>query len=217
MSATDQNSISLNYGFGGYGVGTFGNQPLVKLPIGYYLNLITSEYRQSPNFMAWLQAALQPIDDLTTCLAQIPAAFDLDYAVGAQLDICGQIVGTSRTVPFQPSNGVSPVLDDSTYRILLKAKIAQNHWDGRINSLYGIWQTLFPGGGSIVIEDTQSMAATVIISGSFSSIVIDLITNGMICPRPEGVLYNFVYSTTPVLGFDLNNTYVAGFDQGKFS
>lgn len=167
--------------------------------------------------MAWLQAALQPIDDLTTCLAQFPTAFDLDYATGPQLDILGQIIGVARTVPFQPSNGVSPILDDATYRVLLQAKVAQNHWDGKINSLYPIWKKLFPGGGSLIVQDAQDMTATVIISGAFSSILVDLITHGMIVPRPEGVLLTYVYSETPVLGFDLNNQYVAGFDAGKWS
>lgn len=211
------NSVADNFGYGGYGEGRFGSQPLVKLPIGYYLNLITSEYRQSPNFMAWLQAALQPIDDLTTCLAQVPPSFDIDNALGPQLDILGQIAGAARAVSFQPSNGVSPILDDATYRILLKAKIAHNHWDGRINSLYPIWRNLFPGGGSIIVQDAQNMTATVIISGTFSSILVDLITHGLIVPRPEGVLFNYVLSQTPVLGFDLSNTYVAGFDLGKWS
>jgi hypothetical protein len=61
------------------------------------------------------------------------------------------------------------------------------------------------------------MTATVIVSGSFTSIILDLITNGYIVPRPEGVLYNYVISTLPIFGADLNNAYVAGADLGHAS
>ena len=202
------------YGYGRYGIADTG--PIYKEPLGYYLNLITSQYLTSPKFMAWLAAALQPIDDLTNCVAFLTSYFDLSYAVGVQLDVIGQLVGQPRTVGFQPSNGVSPILDDTTYRLLLQARIAQNAWVGTIESLYPLWNTLFPS-GRLVINDNQNMTATIILSGSFTSIILDLITNGYIVPRPEGVLYNYVISTLPVFGADLNNAYVAGADLGHAS
>jgi len=59
------------------------------------------------------------------------------------------------------------------------------------------------------------MTADISVSGSFSSIVKDLINNGMIIPRPEGVLFN-IGITLPILGFDRNDAYVSGFDTGHF-
>lgn len=207
------------YGQSGYGSGKYGiadNGPIGKLFLNYYLNLFTSQYKLSANFMAWAQKAWQPIDDLTSCLVFISNNYDLTYAVGNQLDVCGQLIGQSRTVGFQPSNNVSPILDDATYRILLLARIAQNTWDGKIGSLYGIWKTLFPS-GNLIINDNQNMTATIIISGTFSSIFLDLIENGYIVPRPEGVEYTYVTSTLPIFGADLNNAYVAGADLGHAS
>lgn len=208
--------MSSGFGFGGYGLGPYGNQPIVSLPTGYYLSLLTSQYQSSPNLRAWLQATLGILDDMSRCLESFITSFDLDYAVGAQLDTLGVIIGQSRTVGFQPSNGVSPILDDTTYRLLLKACIAQNQWTGTIDSLQSIWQQLFPG-GRIIIADAQNMTATIIVTGSFTSILIDLITNGYIVPRPEGVLYQFDFGTLPAFGFDLNNAYVAGFDLGHWT
>jgi hypothetical protein len=72
-------------------------------------------------------------------------------------------------------------------------------------------------GGHITISDAQNMTATVLLSGTFSSIIQDLITNGYIVPRPEGVLYSYTFSQLPILGFDFNNSYVAGFDLGHFA
>ncbi len=189
--------------------------PIVSLPPTYYRGLLTSEYRASTKFNAWMQAVLLIANDITACLASITDAFDLDNAVGVQLDILGQIAGSSRMVDFQPSNGISPVLDDGTYRILIKATIANNQWDGRIGSLYPIWQELFPS-GSITIIDNQNMSAEVVLTGSFTSILQDLISHGLIVPRPEAVQYTYVFGSLPFLGFDRDDAFVSGFDAGHF-
>ena len=186
------------------------------LPVGYYQNLLTSEYRGAVNFNAWLLGVLSIADDISNCLQSITTAFDISYAVGVQLDILGQLIGVSRRVGFQPSGGVSPILTDSVYRILLQATIANNQWNGTIGILYPLWQTLFPG-GRITVIDSQNMTATIVMTGSFSSIIQDLITNGLIVPRPQAVQYNYVFGNLPMFGFDRNDTYVAGFDTGKFA
>lgn len=207
------------YGVRGYGVSGFGfggNLPFSNPSIGYYLSLLTHQYQNSPNLIAWLSACLQPFIDVGVLAGQMVNAFDLNAAIGPQLDVIGQIVGANRTVGFQPSGGVNPRLNDPTYRILLAAKIAQNQWNGQIDSLYTLWPTLFPG-GTITFIDNQDMTATIILSGSFTSIDQDLIVNGYIIPRPEGVLYNYTFSMLPILGFDQNNTFVAGFDLGHFA
>ncbi|MDQ2804788.1 MAG: DUF2612 domain-containing protein, partial [Pseudomonadota bacterium] len=152
-----------------------------SLPASYYLALPTSEYRQSANFLAWLAVPIGRLADASACLDSFPAGLDLATAVGAQLDLLGQLVGQARTVGFQPTNGVSPVLDDATYRLLLMARVAQNEWNGTIDGLQGVWQTLFPG-GRIVIVDAQNMSATIVLSGAFSSIIQDLVSNGYIVP-----------------------------------
>lgn len=199
-----------------YGSGAYGSQPIEALPLGYYMSLVTSEYRNSPKFLAFLQMLLKKFDDISQCQIAMDMAFDVDNAIGVQLDAVGAVVGANRTVGFQPSGGVSPVLDDATYRIYIKARAAQDTWDGRIDSLQGIWETLFPA-GTITIGDNQNMTATIFLTGTFTSIEKDLIVNGYIVPRPQGVLYQFIFSAFPVFGFDLNNTWVAGFDIGHFA
>ncbi len=206
-------SYPTGYGVGGYGVGgSIGGVP----PRSYYLSLITSQYQLSPNFLLWLGAVLQVNADLATAISEmITPAFDLAWAVGAQLDILGQWVGVVRTVPFQPSGGVSPILDDPTYRILIIAKIGQNQWDGKIASLYPLWQALFPGGTIEIFDQAAGvMTADLILAGQFTSIIQDLIVNGMIVPRPEGVLYNYIFATLPIFGCDENNSFIAGADLG---
>jgi hypothetical protein len=203
------------YGTQGYGTGGYGNEPIENLPLGYYLSLFTSQYANSVKFTALAQVLLKKFDDVSQVMVQLDTALDLDAAVGAQLDMLGAVVGAARTVNFQPRFGVSPVLDDATYRIFIKARIAANQWDGTLPSLYPIWQTLFPG-GSIIIIDNQNMTANLTLKGAFTSLTQDLITNGLIVPRPEGVQYNFLFGTLPFFGFGSSPGFIAGFDTGHF-
>ncbi len=219
------------YGTSGYGAGGYGNEPIVTLPIGYYLARLTHYWAapSSPKMNALLYVLAKKFDDVSQCLVQMDTAFDLDSAVGVQLDMLGTVAGAGRTLPFQPSYGISPVLDDATYRVYIKAKIAQNQWDGTVDSLYAIWAKLFPT-VRITIADNQNMSATLFIGGLPSSLLIDMVAGyavagatsgvvrgGLIVPRPEGVQYNFDLGTLPAFGFDLNNSYVAGWDVGHWS
>jgi hypothetical protein len=204
---------SLGYGQGGYGEGPYGGGSYYNPSLQYYLNLFTSQYQNSAKYLRWTQLAWQPISDLVLCLTLMSTNFNLIEAVGNQLDILGEVIGISRTLPFQPSGGRSPVLDDYTYRLLLNATILKNKWDGKLVSIYNIWSNLFPS-GRIIINDNQNMTATIIISGSFDSLIVDLIENGFIVPRPEGVQYTYTLATLPIFGADLNNSYIAGADLG---
>ena len=181
-------------------------------PIDYYVARLTSQYQQSTKARAWLTAALQLLDDITTCLYSFFFNFDLATAVGAQLDIIGTIVGVGRVLNFQPTTG-SPVLDDATYRLLLQAQIGRNTWNGTIDGLQQLWLQLFPG-GVLAVQDNQDMSFNVILTGSFTSIIQDMITHDLIVPRPEGVLINYIFTTLPIFGADLDNSYIAGADLG---
>jgi len=183
----------------------------------YYLDLVTSEYKNSPKFTAWLTGFIQHITDSTEILNNMDTFFSIDTAIGAQLDILGVIIGVNRLVTFQPSNGISPILDDDTYRILLKSTILKNQWDGLNSSVLSIWNILFSD-TSIVIKDNQNMTENIFISGNPSSIVRDLIVNGYIVPKPQGVrIYYYYTNHTPFFGFDLSNNYVSGFDTGYWA
>jgi Protein of unknown function (DUF2612) len=208
----------LTIGYGDDYGDDYGNPTPSNVPDpSYYSDLITSQYQNSPKLMAWMGELLQKVEDVTVLLQAMDYYFDIDNATGAQLDIVGQIVfgnKNARTVNFQPSGGVSPVLDDSTFRLLLKAKIIQNHWDGRTQSLYDAWQSLFPG-GTIIINDSQDMTCVITMAGTFSSIIQDLINNGYIVPRPQGVLYTYGFATLPFFGCDREDAFIAGCDVGN--
>jgi hypothetical protein len=182
-------------------------------PINTYLALPTAQWRTAANFNEWLTANLQLFQDVNACASLLPSAFDISIAFGVQLDVLGVILGQSRQVAFQPTGGANPILDDDTYRLLLQARIQQNHWNGQIDSLIAIWQSLFSG-GTLIVNDGQDMTVTISLAGAFSSMIEDLLLQGYILPRPQGVRYIYNLATLPVFGLDRSDAYVAGLDLG---
>jgi len=70
-----------------------------------YLALITSEHNQKPNFVAVVSAFVQGFADETATISSIIGLYDLDTAVGSQLDTIGLWVGQSRDL-LEPISGV---------------------------------------------------------------------------------------------------------------
>lgn len=209
-----------------------------------YSSLITSEHRK-PKFQATVQALSQSFNDLLAMLGAMPTAFDLDAAVGVQLDAVGKWVGITRNVavpitgvyfsldedglgfdvgvwqgPYDPDAGLTS-LDDPTYRLLIKAKIAANHWDGTLDGSAQILRGIFGDTTSIFIVDNGDMSIDVGVSGAIPSLVfLSLLLGGYIPIKPEGVrINNYVVTTeygSPVFGFDTDSPYVGGFDVGAW-
>ncbi|NOU95580.1 DUF2612 domain-containing protein [Paenibacillus sp. LMG 31456] len=173
------------------------------MSIDDYLGLITSQHKVQPKFKAWLSSALSIVNDNFAMTVGIPSSFDIDTAVGNQLDVLGIIVGRNRTLNFQPAGGSSPVLDDENYRLALKAKIAQNQWDGTIPQVYEIWNSLFPDVNLIVI-DNQDMTMSALVDGQLDPIATELVAARYIIPKPAGVEVTIIdvsnVFSTPYLG-----------------
>ncbi|MGA4275565.1 DUF2612 domain-containing protein (plasmid) [Ralstonia syzygii subsp. celebesensis] len=210
-----------------------------------YTSLITSEHASKPKFSAMMVAVAQCFADQINVMQSIPAAFDLDTAVGVQLDAVGLWAGIKRQVktplnvyfsldtaglgfdqgnwqgPFDPSTGLTS-LDNETFRTLIRAKIAANSWDGTIPGAAAAYANLFAGSSSyIFIQDNQDMTMTVGVSGAIPSALLRALFSGGYLPlKPEGVHANYVVpsvNNTSLFGFDVQNQYVAGFDTGSWA
>jgi RNAse (barnase) inhibitor barstar len=211
-----------------------------------YTGLLTSEHVSKPKFAAMVAAVAQCFADQINVMQSIPAAFDLDTAVGVQLDAVGLWAGITRQLklplnvyfsldtvnlgfdqgswqgPFDPSSGLVS-LDDATFRTLIRAKIAANSWDGTVPGAAAAYANLFAGSGSnIFIQDNQDMTMTVGVSGAIPSAVLRaLISGGYLHLKPEGVRVNYYYvssvNNTPLFGFDVQNQYVSGLDTGSWA
>lgn len=60
------------------------------------IDRIRTQYRESPNLLAYFRHVLGQIAEAQTAVCRIPAAFDLDTAVGDQLTILGKDLGFPR-------------------------------------------------------------------------------------------------------------------------
>lgn len=68
--------------------------------IEYYQNLLIKQYWEKPNAFAEAGVIASGYGKVYDLLTDIVDGFDLDNAVGNQLDIIGRIVGAPRIVPF---------------------------------------------------------------------------------------------------------------------
>ncbi len=160
-----------------------------------YLGLVTSEHSNKPNFMGWLTANLQMVEDNTIAAASMIGAFDVNTAIGNQLDVVGLIVGQPRNIGV-PITGASSVLDDDHYRLVLKARTARNNWDGTIPSIYEIWNNAFPV-EPLQLIDNQDMTMQAIITNLTDIVSQELVTAGFVIPQPIGVGLSII-SVTPI-------------------
>lgn len=219
-----------------------------------YTDLITNYHRGKPLFVEHLDLSTRSLTDTSVAIRGLVSAFDIDEAVGVQLDALGEWIGRSRIVsqpisgvyfsldtaglgwdqgvwqgPYDPDAGYTSLSDD-TYRIILKAKIAINNWDGTNDSLPQILDTALEGSGlSMQIVDNQDMTIGVWVfpDTDISNVSLELITairQGYLTVKAAGVYAGSI--TTPVIitpsagnkffGFDLENQYIAGFDDGAW-
>lgn len=185
------------------------------MEVSEYLELITTQYQNSPKFKRWMEVLLSPLVDCQNLAMNLYQYFDIDTAVGKQLDILGEIVGVKRLLPFQPSEN-NPLLDDENYRFLLKAQISKNIWDGTNQNIYDIWNMLHSD-VAISIKDNQDMTVTVLLIGNLNKLQQEMIKYGMIIPKAQGVKMLYAFSLPPLFSYDQNTEYFKGYDEGNWA
>lgn len=81
-----------------------------------YSKLVIPEHRLQSKFMEWLDSAIKPLQSAQNCMNNLYKKFDIDNAVGVQLDKIGDILGVSRKLPFQPNDFFTiPVVGSATF------------------------------------------------------------------------------------------------------
>ena len=193
------------------------------MDLSSYLGLVTMWHSTRPKFMNTLATLVQPLVDAQDMLAKLTADFDIDTAVGVQLDVVGQWVGRTRYVhvpltgvyfsfdlpeqrvgfdqgvwfgPYDTTEGVK-ALDDDTYRMVLKLQAIANHWDGTIPSLADELDRVFPG---IVIVDkgdvpTGLMTMEVLIPSNMVTTLLLSVLEQDFPIKPSGVRVFFTETT----------------------
>lgn len=181
-----------------------------------YLKLITSEYVQSEKFNSYVESFLKMISPNVDNYNSYNVLFNLETASGDQLDKIGELVGIGRELPTDNVN-IPSKLSDNSYRLVIKAKIYKNHWDGTREGMEKIFKQFFPNLPYDIV-DNQDMSYTVtIINPEITDEFLALITEGFILPKPAGVRVNYVILDTTLFGWDSETQFIDGWDKGKWS
>jgi hypothetical protein len=204
--------------------------------INPYLALSTSEHKQE-KFQALLDLLTRGFYENTLLLQSFPDLFDLDYAVGNQLDIIGQWVGISRYVRVPLTSDVFSVdipglgfdegywdksfgsqndaMTDFDYRQVIRAKIILNNWDGSNLTAFEALNIAFPN-NMIYVIDNQNMSMKLGISGTLSPVIQSLITQGYFDLRPAGV--SIKYIAAPIFfSWNTVNIWESGWETGEWA
>ena len=181
-----------------------------------YLKLITSEYAQSEKFNSYVESFLKMISPNVDNYNDYNILFNLETASGDQLDKIGELVGIGRELPTDHVN-IPSKLSDNSYRLVIKAKIYKNHWDGTREGMEKIFKQFFPNLPYDII-DNQDMSYTVtIINPEITNEFLALITEGFILPKPVGVRVNYTILDTTLFGWDSETQIIDGWDKGTWS
>ena len=178
-----------------------------------YKHYIASQHERQPRYRTVVTATVDSPLATSAKMRGFQRDFDIDHAIGAQLDAVGLWLGLSRAVKapitgvfftwndaeapadtgwdygawkgrFGESDGVQTIPDD-VYRRLLKAKAVANRWRGTVEGLQDIWSAF--EGSSIVISDNQNMTMDVEIVGRLSGLEKQMLKQGYISIKPMGV------------------------------
>ncbi|WP_241591340.1 DUF2612 domain-containing protein [Rosenbergiella epipactidis] len=214
-----------------------------------YTDLISNYHASKPLFFQHIDLSTRPLIDVNASLDNLVTAFDIDNAVGKQLDILGEWIGRTRIVsqpisgvyfswdtdglgldqgvwqgPYDPDSGFTSLSDD-TYRIILKAKIAINNWNGQNGTLPDILDNALVGSGvSMQVVDNQDMSISILILPEieFANVSLELISaikQGYLTVKAAGVRVKEMVMPSDgsrLFAFDTDTQYLAGFDQGSW-
>lgn len=210
-----------------------------------YLDKLASQHRDKPKLEASITAALEPMVDTDTVVSSLSALFDVDLAVGQQLDYVGLWVGASRQVPvpltgvyfsfddadlgfdlgtwlgpFDPLTGLVSLPDDA-YRLLIYVRILNNQWNGSIPAAYEIWDTLFEGTDyRVFIVDHGDLTMSLGLLGFPDALTRAMFTGGLLNVKPAGVRIDAYLTQSgpgPMFAFDLDTDDFAGLDEGLWA
>ena len=210
-----------------------------------YTALIAGHWAQKPKFQQWIFTLTEPFRIARERFVQMAVeSFDLDKAVGAQLDAVGARIGLARGLPVALSDvffalddvdGIGldlgvwltkldttttlVTMGDNVYRMALKAKVQLNHYDGTLEAVTNVLRELFTvfnsEGAFIDVIDNQDMNFIVnCVKADTNPILLALLESRFLDVVAAGVGANFEDGLQPGFGFDLNTGFVKGWDRG---
>lgn len=165
--------------------------------VEYYAKLLILQYAGKPKAVATVSALVREAI-MNQLPIQVGQAFDLETAVGVQLDVVGKYAGVVRT----GYDFTGPItLDDDDFRSLIKMAIVKNNAGSSLSDIQDLLNFFFPG--TFLVFDYQNMQMDYFFSAEIGSVQLAemFVRNGLL-PKPMGVLVGaLIYAPT------INNFY----------
>lgn len=208
-----------------------------------YTALIAGLHKGKPKYTEWVYKVTTLFETAKVRLDNMSKDFDVDYAVGKQLDAVGARVGVERSLPmtlsnvyfalddeggigldlgawkgeFDPVDGLN-TLGDDTYRAVIKAKILANQWEGTNETLPIFLSTVLSYFNvPAKVLDFQDMSTMHVVlhmtKKDTPPIVWELFQRRIIDVTAAGVSLSIV-DNDPWFGLDIETNSVKGLDGG---
>jgi Protein of unknown function (DUF2612) len=167
--------------------------------IDYYANLLIFQYVEKPKAYATIQAIVTPVlmpqaslSDPTLPLA-VQNGFNLDTAVGVQLDVLGKYQNVTRT--GLDTNGSPITLDDDDFRTLIQFASFVNNSGSSLYQIQTLLDAFLPD--LIYVFDFQDMRLGYFVDSGLGSLnLLALVISENLLPVPCGVqLATTVYAS----------------------
>lgn len=208
--------------------------------VGQAKSRVIQQYRNAPKFLEWIASCPRIAnDELEEVLLELINSYDVDTAVGAQLDVIGRVVGVVRPIvkysdykvfgyygnDSYVNYGVAPyigkndqqetLVSDEFYRVLVKAKIARNISDATLDSIIQLAE--FVTGIKVYnLEDREDMTFKLNFT-EVPSYQIQFLLNAFdIIPRPQCTTM-IPYGITPVNIADIERAADALYQYANFT
>lgn len=150
----------------------------------YYSNLLIMQYHGKPKAKATIEKSVALLPD--DIILDVINGFNIETAVGKQLDILGEYVGVDR---YYLVDNQAELLNDEDYRILIKLKAISNTSDLSHKSLEEALYDFF--GNTVRMDSDGNMEMTYFVPKDKTPIIQAAIQKEVL-PRPMGVRCSYI-------------------------
>ena len=171
--------------------------------IDYYTGLLAIQYNDQPKAIATIDLLVKKavFDQLPN---QLLNAFDLETAVGVQLDAIGKYVGVVRK--GQTFTDII-TLNDADFRSLIKIGIAKNNSKSSLYDIQELINRFF--GSTLLVFDYQNMSMSYLFDAAIGSVdLAEMFVVNNLLPKPMGVQLGSLIYSNDIVSFFGGRTYL---------
>ncbi|EMB3069414.1 DUF2612 domain-containing protein [Pseudomonas aeruginosa] len=176
---------------------------------------IYAQYRDKPKAVAWYEIARKLGGSIEAAAQAVRKSYDIDTAVGEQLNVIGRIVVAPRSfvssIPMNPAlfdltdgdefgdDGAmfsaltidqDGQLSDDLYRLVIKSKIIKNKGDATIENILDGMNFMLPRADVLRVTDGEDMSFSIEFYGQITSLERYALLNEGLVQKPQAVRFN---------------------------